>query len=649
MAVKRKASAPLTSSSPPKKLNFTKPSTNTSFELIATSFRSNLFESGTVNEYTSSYATSTPYPHAVVPSLIQDSLLRNVRKEIQSNIHFTLKETDIYRIHQSGDLANLTNLDKDSLAKLPSLVQLRDALYSPQFRKWVSSVTGAGALSGSKTDMAVNIYTPGSYLLCHDDVIGSRRVSYILYLTDPDEPWQPSWGGGLRLYDTELRKTSKNGEEVRVPYAEVSKVIPPSAGQLSFFTVLPGESYHDVEEVYHVKPSDSVREEKRIRMAVSGWFHIPQDGEDGFEAGREQAMAQRSSLKQLEGAADEFDEPRVVFRHFDEGRRVENAQLTGEELDPGEEGDNDGDILTEQDLTFLIPYISAGFLVPDKLEELVESFEETSMLQLQGFLSEKFANRIKAETEAPKAQSDTAWKVARPPHKHRYAYLNDEHATDTASPFTDLLKDLLHSHAFKKWLALATGLNPAALTKQYALARRFRKGQDYALANTYTSEQPRLEFTINLTPSTGWEGNAEMEPEVHVVDGVSKTNGTNGHVDGKGKAKSTNGINGTDRHANSDTTSTNLHLDTSLADAAELGGEEIYMAADDDDTHSHVDLPSVGRASKSAAKKQKLDPAVYKAGDEADDDGGILFSSAPSWNTFEVVLRDKGTMRFVKY
>ena len=40
----------------------------------------------------------------------------------------------------------------------------------------------------------------GCHLLCHDDVIGTRRVSYIVYLTDPDDPWVKEDGGALELY-----------------------------------------------------------------------------------------------------------------------------------------------------------------------------------------------------------------------------------------------------------------------------------------------------------------------------------------------------------------------------------------------------------------------------------------------------------------
>lgn len=626
MSVKRKAKGTPASSLPTKKRSAA------STDDIKTAFRDDLFSTQTADDFASNYKTSGPYPHAVVSNLIQEGLLRDVRAEIIENIHFTLKETDIYRIHQSGDLANLSNLDQESLKRLPSLVRLRDALYSVDFREWVSQVTGAGKLSGQKTDMAVNVYSPGSYLLCHDDVIGSRRVSYILYLTDPDNPWKEEWGGGLRLYPTE-DKTNAKGEVVKVPLADWSLNIPPAFSQLSFFTVLPGESYHDVEEVYHA--ANATEDKGRVRMAVSGWFHIPQEGEEGYLEGQEQAQMQKSSLAQLQGAADEFDEPAVVFRHFDEAREVMNAQATAEEMDPGDADDEDEDILTEQDLTFLLQYIAPGFLVPDKLEELSESFENTSVLQLESFLHEKFAKQVKAYIQQAESSTDRSsgtgsqstnhpsrWPAARPPHKHRFTYLGEEKAEPTDDePIARMLIDLLHSHAFKKWLALATGFDPPSLIQQHALARRFRRGMDYALASTYTGEQPRLEFTINLTPSHGWENPP--------TDRISAP--TNGHKAGSSSSKP----------------NPQPMLDTTTRD---LGGEEIYMAADDetdtDASSNHKALPNVG-------KKASHDPAIYKSstttsGDD-DTDDSILFADVPAWNTLSIVLRDRDTMRFVKY
>jgi prolyl 3-hydroxylase /prolyl 3,4-dihydroxylase len=40
----------------------------------------------------------------------------------------------------------------------------------------------------------------GGHLICHDDVISTRRVSYIIYLTDPEEEWTAEDGGSLELY-----------------------------------------------------------------------------------------------------------------------------------------------------------------------------------------------------------------------------------------------------------------------------------------------------------------------------------------------------------------------------------------------------------------------------------------------------------------
>ncbi|KIV84074.1 hypothetical protein PV11_06048 [Exophiala sideris] len=608
-------------------------------EALKSAFRSDLFGKDTLQSFRKSYATSGPYPHAVVPSLIQETLLRSVRSEIISHIHFTLKETDIYRIHQSGDLANLSNLDAESLKHLPSLVHLRDALYSSDFREWVSTVTGAGKVSGQKTDMAVNVYTPGSYLLCHDDVIGSRRVSYILYLTDPDHPWQPEWGGGLRLYLTEKRK-NKAGEDIQVPLAEHSLNIPPSFGQLSFFAVRPGESYHDVEEVYH--GSDHEADGGRIRMAISGWYHIPQEGEDGFEEGIEQKQAHRSTLAQLKSADNEFDEPQLIFRHFDEPRKVMDSHADHKELDPGDKDDTDDETLTEQDLTFLLHYMTPHYLTPDMIEDFSSSFADLSMLQLEQFFNPTFANELKeyissvdnkqSESKSSKSSHPSHWSVARPPHKHRYAYLQGAEALHRdKTPVSRVLTDLIHSHSFKKWLALVTGLKTKSLIRQNAIARRFRRGKDYALANPFQGEQPQLEFTISITPSEGWERGEEDGEENQKAKKAKKAlNGQNGQADkskGKGKQKAVEPE----------------KVQVSTSTEIEFGGEEVYMAGDDDDNVSvhYRSLPNVGK---------KADPAVYKSSmGETDDDDGILFTNVAAWNRFSVVLRDKGTLRFVKY
>jgi hypothetical protein len=495
------------------------------------------------------------------------------------------------------------------LSRLPSLLQLRDALYSQKFREYLASLTGSGKLSGRKTDMAINVYTEGCHLLCHDDVIGSRRLSYILYLTDPDTAWRAEWGGALRLYPTKTVKDAQ-GEDVKIPSPDYSLSIPPAFNQLSFFTVQPGESFHDVEEVYHPAESDKGKE-KRVRMAISGWYHIPQEGEDGYEEGLEEKLAERSSLSQLQGRGDMYDrpQPQPVDWESDDATQS-NGKGKGKQAVKSDDGE-----LTEADLDFLLKFIAPSYLTPDIAEELSETFANDSSLSLERVLSDKFAARVQAYIEeqeksplpqsSDEIESSTDWKVARPPHKHRYLFQQPNGSEKEAeSPIQELLSDLLPSQPFRKWLCLITGVDQ--LTNHNLLARRFRRGQDYTLANSYDGEEPRLEFTIGLTPTPGWEKEEEDDDEDEEAKPTEKK-------------------------------------DQETQDEPSVGGYEVYMAGNDDDEEEEDEEDD---GSESKPKKPRSDPAIYKS---AGDDDGVLFSMAAGWNRMSIVLRDSGTLKFVKY
>jgi len=138
--------------------------------------------------------------------------------------------------------------------------------------------------------MSVNSYTKGCHLLNHDDVIGTRRVSYILYMPLPHtSKWKEEWGGALELYPTKLGK-----DGIPEPVAVPCKKIPPSWNQFVFFEVQPGKSFHSVEEVVVGGEGD---EQDRERLSISGWFHAAQEGEDGYEP--EAAAEVKSSREQL--------------------------------------------------------------------------------------------------------------------------------------------------------------------------------------------------------------------------------------------------------------------------------------------------------------------------------------------------------------
>ncbi|PWW79393.1 hypothetical protein C7212DRAFT_273030 [Tuber magnatum] len=595
--VKRKAEGASPPQSPTKKGKSSAGSIPTDFEPF---FREGLFDEAVEGEYRSEYAAAEPYKHAVIHGLIDDTLLRNVREEVLKNVEFAPKETDIYRIHQSGDLANLDGLPKSALKLLPSLRQLRDSLYSKLFRDYVCGITGCGPLSGRKTDMAINVYTPGSHLLAHDDVIGSRRVSYILYLTSPDDPWQPSWGGSLRLYPTRVAEDGVT----RVPEPEWIKAIPPAWNQLSFFEVQPGLSFHDVEEVYAPESED-----ERIRMAISGWFHIPQEGEEGYIEGLEEELAETSSLQQLQSKS--------------------------------------GAALTEKDLDFLLNFIAPTYLTPDTLESLSDAFAEDSSVQIAQFLSKSFARKLKEFVKARDAkqyspENSEGWKIALPPHKHRYLYLQKPPAKNGVNPgdlnpIEQLLTVLLPSKSFAKLLQLATGLK---ITAGGFLARRFRRGLDYTLATGVGGDggdggeeedgegedsSPgaglKVEVCLGITPSKGWGGEDDEDED------EEEESAKNGKSKGKGKAK--------------------IPRRSKFDDSQKtVGGYEMYMAGDSDSDSDEEDDPD--QAFKSNGRRKKADPAIYRSSRDNEDDG-ILFTMPASWNRLGIVLRDTGVLRFVKY
>ena len=584
--------------------------------------------------------------------MIQPTLLKSVRKEILENLSFTPKETDIYKIHQSGDLANLDGLDDSSLARLPSLLTLRNALYSPDFRSYLSTITGAGPLSGQKTDMAINVYTPGCHLLCHDDVIGSRRVSYILYLTDPETPWRAGWGGALRLYSTKTYE-SRDGTLTKVPNPDPVRLVEPAWNQLSFFAVQPGESFHDVEEVF--PPGKNDKHQERARMAISGWYHIPQEGEDGSEEGLEKKLAATSSLTQLQSKNNEHDRPQPdpqlypdneVSSAVNDASRSE-GQTSGIDTSNGEAAvvDFENDTLTESEIDFLLKYLSPTYLTPDTIEGLNDAFNDSSCLRIENFFNPKYAAVVRSFVESQprelphntkKVESHNTWTVACPPHKHRYLYIlptapdpNNQNllsAQKEISPIKEILSILLPSPAFKKWLHLVTDLK---IMSHDVLARRFRKGYDYSLATSYDEEHPRLELTLGITPSKGWGEDDDGEDEENkgteqsqngnVVDADRKKEETIGTPKIEDKKEE----DGLDR-----VSASNRNPDDNV------GGYEAYMSSDPLDSN-------VTRES---------DPAVYQSTPEEEcDEGGILFSMPAGWNRLSLVLRDQGVMKFVKY
>lgn len=534
---------------------------------------------------------SQPYRWGTVTELMDDTLLRNVRKEVLSEIAFTKKETDIYKVYQSGDLANLSGLDWDDLSRLPSLFKLRAAIYSEEFRNFISNVTGCGKLSGVKTDMSINTYTKGCHLLTHDDVIGSRRVSFILYLPDPDSTWKPHYGGALRLFPAIVPN---------VPETDYQCKLVPQFNQIAFFTVQPGLSFHDVEEV---------RVDKQ-RLSIQGWFHIPQPGEEGFIPGEQEATEAKSTLQQLQSKElQEFDFP-----------KPQRDDFPAEEVGVYELLDQDGLAFSDAEKSYLGQFLNATYLSVPAMKKLRETFLEESVVEVTEFLRKEYADELHhilrtAELERKTPQTakeiEAPWKCAVPPHKQRYMYIDGKSAFALAEesisqrnhvgpqelPNFTLVQQasteptgkkllevvaFMKSKAFRKWLVYITGLVP---TNDQLLARKFRPGHDFILATTTEKQLARdgelnvlLEATLGLTPTATVAKNWE---------------------------------------------------------SGEFGGYELCMAMKTNDSDSEED------------EEEADDPAIYKANDPNDD--SVLFTSQCKWNSLCLMLRDPSVLKFVKY
>lgn len=201
-------------------------------------------------KYQSDYASATPYKHGILEDMFVDGFLTNVLEEVKQNTKVNFKESDLFRVYQSVDLGNMKDDDEDAL-KLPSLMKLKHVVYSKKFREFIERVVQLppGTLI-DHTDCAANCHAPGCHLLCHDDVIGTRKVSFIIYLTEDN--WKREEGGCLELYESEDSQKS-------VPRVFPSKTILPTFNTMAFFQVQPGVSFHSVQEVYGERPRLSIQ------------------------------------------------------------------------------------------------------------------------------------------------------------------------------------------------------------------------------------------------------------------------------------------------------------------------------------------------------------------------------------------------------
>ncbi|KAH3902781.1 related to PKHD-type hydroxylase TPA1 [Saccharomycodes ludwigii] len=581
-------------------------------------FNSKIWDTEFQQNLQNQIATAKPYNWGSITPLVDDDLLRKVRKEIETEIHFTNKETDIYKVNQSGDLANLSGLDWNDLSRLPSLFKLREILYSDVYREVIAKVCQCGPLSGVKTDMSINTYDKGCHLLIHDDVIGSRRVSFILYLPDPDKTWKEHYGGSLQLFDSVVPN---------VPCSDPCAKFVPQFNSIAFFAVQPGFSFHEVEEV----------KVDKHRLSIQGWYHIPQFGEKGYIKGEEQEWVKTntSTLAQLESKTlKDYEFPKLTERELIPYHKVKHLEEMA--------GEGNSITLTREDLDKLSKYISPQHLSVAGVKSLQEKFLESSILNMEDFLKPEISDVLREqirdtelEKECPYSYDDVKfpWKTAFPTHKWRYLYIdgktdfkihngedldNSLNSGDESSNFqltkyangesncveTELidLAVFFQSLVFQKYIANLTCLIPIS---EQILIRRFRPGKDYTLATT----SPISPYDLSRSETSAMDLEEEREK---VAD----------------KSKSFEFL----KEALLEATLCLTPSNYKTWENGEVGGYQLYMMNQTkDQVKNNKDLD---------------DASVYKKDDSGD---AVLINKPAAWNTFTLVLRDENVLEFIKY
>lgn len=396
---------------------------------------------------------ASPFPHGRMEHLFDDGFLRQVREELKSTSKVTFKESDLFRVYQSIDFATLVSPDNDKSMELPCLKTLQRTIYSSQYRHFIERVVGIpkGTLT-EQVDCAANCHASGCHLLCHDDVIGTRKVSFIIYLTD--EQWTPHEGGALELYD----------RQDHIPKPIPCHTILPIFNSMAYFIVTPGESFHSVQEVFGERP----------RLSIQGWYHAmiqPPNIQD----------ATLNRLKSTLKGEDTEGNFTPLDKHHHDAAATDLA-------------------LSSSDVDYLSKYMNPTYLTNTSIQEIRTRFEQDSSVQLRAFLQPQWIDQIHlaAMKEDEKVGNgkpalnyiigvDNDWRVVGPSHKQRFLeYIGG--SSDSASPplsvghlMAHVRSELLQSIPFGRFLKCITSLGMPLGHR--GRIRRFRPGLDYTVAH----------------------------------------------------------------------------------------------------------------------------------------------------------------------
>lgn len=436
-------------------------------------------------------------------------VLQAVRSELE-NLNATEKETDLFRFFQTSDIAPRIEVEQKGTRKTKrrktegtsgeknvpksALAEMTDMFASEEYRGLCADITQCGVLS-ERVDLSAQIYAQGGHLLCHDDVIGTRMVSFIYYLSDPEGDWTAEEGGALELYPP--HPTGPRGTPAIAPEKEIL----PLADSLVMFVVEPGVSFHAVREVLG----------ERARVSIQGWLHAPSLQETKSFEQRSVATLQQILQNSGVGGSDN------AVRADSNGDAAESHSDTVEKS------------LSKADIAYLSRCISAEYLKEESMEQVANQFADSSYAVLGQFLrpdlhaalSKQVSDADNADGFGPDLDTRSAipqytagqhsgWKSVGPPHLQRYLrYNRARHENPDADQQEDAslgeglsnIAEIMRSAAFRKWLNFCTQLRPK--TDVDVEVRRFRPGLDYTVAACADAIAPgcaELDATLVVCP-----------------------------------------------------------------------------------------------------------------------------------------------------
>ncbi len=181
------------------------------------------------------FPKAKPFPHLVLRDFFSPKKITVVREELLKQ-NFEFKESDLFRLHQTADISNLSN------AVLQEFYQFFN---SKDFCRYISAITNTKV---KRADMSGFIYSSTDHLLPHDDRLEDRKIAYVVNLS---QDFKKKDGGALSFF------ASKNNRPTKI-----SQSFQPTFNTLFLFKVSP-KSFHQVDEVLT---------DKR-RVSLTGWFY----------------------------------------------------------------------------------------------------------------------------------------------------------------------------------------------------------------------------------------------------------------------------------------------------------------------------------------------------------------------------------------